>query len=656
MTIHFGREVCGRLPSAVEREWLVTNGIGGFAAGTIAGILTRRYHGLLIAALNPPVGRRLLVAKLDETARYRGKDYPLHTNAWGSRAVEPQGYRFLESFTLEGTRPVWHFAIGDALLSKQIWMRRGSNTTYVRYTLVRGTAPVVLSVRALVDHRDVHENTQAGGDLFEAENVRHGLKITPPGGEPYYILSDRADSSPRFDWYLDFALSVESERGLPDRDDHAYVGDFTAALSVGESITFAATSEPLESVDGAGALADQIAHEERCKEQASVKDAPDWIRQLVLAADQFIVRRDLPEVENGRTVIAGYHWFTDWGRDTMIALPGLMLTTRRFDDAKVVLRTFARFVDQGMLPNTFPDAGDTPMYNSADATLWYFESIRATFTHTRDLSLARDLYPVLKDIVDWHERGTRYGIQMDAEDGLLKAGEPGIQLTWMDVKIDDWVVTPRTGKAVEINALWHNALLTMAELAQALGHGEDRTRYEAAAARVRASFARFWNAETGYLHDVIDTPEGAADDTIRPNAIFAVSLRDGLLDAEQAKSVVDECAVRLLTSFGLRTLGTDHQQYSGKYQGDRTARDRVYHQGPVWSWLIGAFVEAHLRVYKDKAAARTFIRAFADHLNDGVLGSVAEIFDGDPPHHPRGAASQAWSVAEVLRAWSLTQS
>ncbi|MBK8026118.1 MAG: glycogen debranching enzyme family protein [Chloroflexi bacterium] len=655
MTIHFGREVCGRLPIAVEREWLVTNGIGGYASGTVAGVLTRRYHALLMAALQPPVARTLLLAKLDEVARYRGRDYPLHTNAWGSRAVEPQGYRHIESFELEGTRPVWRFAFSDVLIKKQIWMQQGSNTTYIRYTMVRGSAPVVLSLRALANFRDSHGNTQAGGDMYAIESVKRGLKITPPGAISYYVLSDRAEASSRFDWYLDFSLSVETERGLPDRDDHAYVGDFTAALSEGESLTFVVSTDLVETIDGAGALAEQIDHEARCMQQSEREDAPAWIRQLVLAADQFIVKRALPEMADGRTVIAGYHWFTDWGRDTMIALPGLTLTTGRSADAAMILRTFASLVNQGMLPNTFPDAGEAPMYNTVDATLWYFQAIRAYFEHTQDANLIRELYPVLKDIIDWHERGTRHGIQVDPEDGLLRSGEPGVQLTWMDVKIDDWVVTPRTGKAVEINALWYSALLTMREFADLLKQSADATRFQEAAARVQASFARFWNAETGYLYDVLDTPEGNADASMRPNAIFAVSLRDGLLNDEQARSVVDECAVNLVTSFGLRTLAPDHSQYSERYTGDRAARDRSYHQGPVWGWLIGAFVEAHLRVYGDEVAARSFIQAFADHLHDGVLGSIAEIFDSVPPHQPRGAAAQAWSVAEVLRAWVLTQ-
>lgn len=654
MTIRFGREVCGRYASAVEREWLVTNGIGGYAAGTLAGTLSRRYHGLLIAALKPPVARTLLVAKLDETVRYRGIDYPIHTNAWASGAVEPNGYFHIEEFRLDGSIPTWTFALADALVEKQVWMEQGENTTYIRYSLLRGTAPIVLSVRALANYRDSHGNNAGDGDAYKVEIVRRGLKIAPPGdAEPYYLLSDHAEASPAFDWYRDFLMEIETERGLPDTDNHAHIGNFSAALAVGESVTFAATTETHDSIDGKQALADAQAYDARLIASANLGDAPDWVAQLTLAADQLIVKRPLQDVPNGKTVIAGYHWFTDWGRDTMIALPGLTLATHRYDDAATILRTFARFVDQGMLPNTFPDAGETPFYNTVDATLWYFEAIRAYHEATGDDTIVRDLFPVLKDIITWHEQGTRYGIRVDSADGLLASGQADIQLTWMDVKIGDWVVTPRTGKAVEINALWYNALCIMADFAQLLR--VNAAPYASAAERAAKSFYRFWNADAGYLYDVIDIPDGSVDATMRPNAIFAASLHYSPLDDEQAKSVVDECAAALLTSFGLRSLSPSETAYSGMYIGDRRARDAVYHQGPVWAWLIGAFVEAHLRVYGDKKTARRFIEPSADHLNDGLLGSIAEIFDGDPPHTPRGAAAQAWSVAEVLRVWRLTE-
>ncbi len=332
----------------------------------------------------------------------------------------------------------------------------------------------------------------------------------------------------------------------------------------------------------------------------------------------------------------------------MIALPGLTLTTGRAQDAAKILRTFAQFVDQGMLPNRFPDVGEQPEYNTVDATLWYFEAVRAYVAATGDLALARELYPTLAESIAWHERGTRYQIQVDAADGLLYAGEAGVQLTWMDAKVDNWVVTPRIGKPVEINALWYNALRVMADFCRQLGL--DATPYEAQAERVRASFARFWNSANGCCYDVIDGPSGA-DSALRPNQLLAVSLPYSPLPAAQQKAVVDVCARYLLTSHGLRSLAATHAAYQGHYGGDQYARDGAYHQGTVWSWLMGPFVSAHLRVYGDAAQALAYLQPLLRHLQDHGVGSISEIFDGDPPFTPRGCPAQAWGVAELLRVW-----
>jgi predicted glycogen debranching enzyme len=361
----------------------------------------------------------------------------------------------------------------------------------------------------------------------------------------------------------------------------------------------------------------------------------------------------LPDDPDGRTVIAGYHWFGDWGRDTMISLPGLTLVTGRHDVAARILRTCAHFVDQGMLPNRFPDEDETPEYNTVDAALWYFEAISAYHTATGDDVLLRDLFPVLQEIIEWHLRGTRYNIRMDPDDGLICAGKPGVQLTWMDAKVEEWVVTPRIGKPVEISALWYNALRIMAGFAHRLG--EAAAAYDAAADQTRASFARFWNAEAGYCYDVLDGPKGN-DPTLRPNQLLAVSLPYSPLTEEQQRAVVDACARHLLTSHGLRSLAPDDPAYVGHYGGEQHQRDRAYHQGTVWGWLIGPFVTAYLRVYGDRELARSFLRPLMHHLADHGVGSISEIFDGDPPFTPRGCIAQAWSVAEVLRAWRETTS
>ncbi|MGD1993896.1 MAG: glycogen debranching enzyme N-terminal domain-containing protein, partial [Anaerolineae bacterium] len=465
--LDFGREICSDLTTAERREWLVTNGIGGYASGTVAGVLTRRYHGLLVAALQPPVGRTLLLTKLDETATYADRTYHLFANRWAQGDVEPCGFHHLQRFHLEGTIPVWTFACADALLEKRVWMAPGANTTYVHYHLTRASASLDLHLKAIVNHRDHHSNTYAGEQHLAVERVNHGLRVTSSGsGVSLTLLSARARATPDHIWYRGYHLAVEAYRGLNPVDDNLYAGSFHISLEPGDGVTVVASTSPTPSLDGAAAHAGRLACEEQLLVQSSLDHAPPPIRHLVLSADQFVVGRSLPDSADGRSVIAGYPWFSDWGRDTMIALPGLTLVTGRADVAVRILRTFAHFVDRGMLPNRFPDRGEPPEYNTVDATLWFFEAIRATHAATGDDDLLRDLFPILQEIVDWHVRGTRYRIGVDPADGLLRAGEPGVQLTWMDAKVDDWVVTPRIGKPVEINALWYNALRSMADFAR----------------------------------------------------------------------------------------------------------------------------------------------------------------------------------------------
>jgi predicted glycogen debranching enzyme len=685
MMIDFGREVCGHLTSAETREWLVTNGIGGYASGTVAGVPTRRYHGLLIAALDPPLGRTLLLTKLDETVVYAGGDYPLCTSRWAGGLVHPRGYVHVERFRLEGTTPVWGFACADALLERRVWMEHGANTTYVRYDLLRATRPLTLKIKAIVNYRGHHSNTHAEDWQMQIDPVSDGLKVTAYAGavpfhllcspcveeryaEPVGGLSDGPEFTPQHVWYADYFLAVEDYRGLDPRDDNLYSGHLRATLQPGESLTLVASTSPTPDLDGISALRRRREYEQRLLKQGGVpsdvlsvskgpskggrSDVPAWRRHLVLAADQFIVGRELPDEPGGCTVIAGYPWFGDWGRDTMISLPGLTLVTGRHDVAERVLRTFAQFVDRGMLPNRFPDEGERPEYNTADATLWYFEALRAYRAATGDDALLRDVFPVLQHMIESHKRGTRYKIHLDPEDGLLYAGQPGVQLTWMDAKVGEWVVTPRIGKPVDINALWYNASCSMADFARRLTEPADR--YQEMAERARAGFARFWNEASGSCYDVLDGPDGA-DATLRPNQLLAVSLPYSPLDAGQQRSVVDTCARHLLTSQGLRSLSPDDPAYVGHYGGDQRQRDGAYHQGTVWAWMIGPFVTAHLRVHGDPERARSFLRPLIQHLADHAVGSISEIFDGDPPFAPRGCIAQAWSVAEVLRAWEATQ-
>jgi predicted glycogen debranching enzyme len=654
MVIDWGREVGGSLPVAESREWLCTNGIGGFASGTVAGLLTRRYHGLLVAALQPPLGRTLMVAKVDDSVVYGGITWSLFTNRWASGSVNPHGYRQIERFRLDGMIPVWSYACADVLLEKRVWMEDGANTTYVRYDALRAPCAVTVELKVLVNYRDYHGSTRGDGWQMSVTPIPDGLRVVAfDGARPLTLLARGAAVVPAHTWYANFDLARERERGLGDREDHLHAGTFLASLEPGKSLTLVLSAEEAPSADGEEGLARRQRHTQRLLAQWSsavraASTAPPWIRQLVLAADQFVVRRGLPADAHGMSVIAGYHWFGDWGRDTMVALPGLTLPTGRADVAARILRTFASFVDRGMLPNRFPDQGEPPEYNTVDATLWYFEAVRAYHAATGDDGLLKELLPILEGIVEWHRTGTRHGIAVDPADGLLRSGEEGVQLTWMDARVGDWVVTPRTGKVVEINALWYNALLAMHGFARQLGRPTEP--WETMGRRVRHGFDRFWNAAGGYCYDVVDGP-GGDDDTLRPNQIFAVALPESPLTAERQRNVVEACARHLLTSHGLRSLTPGHPQYRGQYGGDVAARDGSYHQGTVWGWLLGPFALAHFKVYGDRARTRALLEPMAHHLNEYGVGSLAEIFDGDPPFAPRGCIAQAWSVAETLRAW-----
>ena len=665
MFLDFGRELCGDLALAESREWLVTNGIGGFASGTIAGMLTRRYHGLLMAALEPPLGRTLLLAKVDETVEYEGiypesgRFYPLYVNKWANGTVEPNGHQVINRFHLEGTTPVWTFAFGNALLEKRIWMQPEANSTYIQYKLIRATGPLKMEAKAFINYRDYHSTTIMNDWALQTEELDNGLCFqVHDEARPFYLLSDKMEMTPQSDWYEDFHLSVEAYRGQNDvEEDHLYAALLRAVLRPGESLTLVASTEPSPTLDGAAAYAERQAHENELLDRARKVHPvalPEAVEQLVLAADQFVVKRPTARDANGRSVIAGYPWFSDWGRDTMIALPGLTLTTGRPEIAASILRTYAQFVDQGMLPNRFPDAGERPEYNTVDATLWYFEALRAYHAETGDEALVQELFPVLQEVILWHKRGTRYNIQMDETDGLIFAGEEGVQLTWMDAKVDNWVVTSRIGKPVEINALWYNALCITADFAELLG--KDATEYQALAKKVQVGFSRFWNDEMGYCYDVIDGPDAdELDGSLRPNQLFAISLPHSPLTPEQQRSTVDACGRHLVTAHGLRSLSSDDEAYIGHYGGDRYKRDGAYHQGTVWGWLIGPFVSAYLRVYNDKAAARSYLESLLQHhIRAHAVGSLSEIFDGDAPFTPRGCVAQAWTVAEVLRSWQQT--
>jgi predicted glycogen debranching enzyme len=650
-----GREITREPDAADSREWLCTNGLGGFASGTVGGRLTRRYHGLLVAALAPPLGRTLLVAKTEDVAVHDGVAFPLSANRWADGTLDPRGDHAIERFRLEGTVPIWTYACGAARLERRVWMEQDANTTYVTYRVTRGDGPVGLTLRVLANYRDYHALTRAGGWRMRVEPIAAGVRITAfDGARPFVVLAHLeglagpvAAVTSAHTWYHGVHLAREAERGLDFVEDHLHVATATATLRAGDTLTLVLSAEAAPDLEGDAAWARHQAHACRVldawRRQSVAAGAPLWIDELVLAADQFVVRRG-----DGVSVIAGYPWFGDWGRDTMISLPGLALATGRPEIARRILTTFARFVDRGMLPNRFPDGGEAPEYNTVDAALWFVEAVRAYDAATKDDATLAATFPALEAIVEGYRVGTRYGIAVDPSDHLLRAGEPGVQLTWMDARVGDRIVTPRTGKAVEINALWYNALRAMARLATRLGRPSGP--WSLLADDVARGFDRFWNPAAGCCFDVLDGPDGD-DASVRPNQIFAVSLPESPLAPERQRAVVDVCSRLLATSYGLRSLAPDDPRYRGRCSGGPGERDAVYHQGTVWAWLLGPFALAHFRTHGDRETALDLLAPISDHLADEGLGTISEIFDGDPPHAPRGCPAQAWSVAETLRAW-----
>ena len=653
--IRFTRAICGDLGQAERREWWIADGRAGYAGGTIAGSLTRRYHGLLIAPVASPLGRRLLLAKADATVIAGSRAWPLFTNRWKSGAISPMGNVRIGSFHLDQSVPVWTYEIEDRQIEARIWMEPGAHTTYAAWRL-RSDADAAenafsLHVTLLANNRDHHGSMQAGGfapeirvqdDSLRVTDAALSLTIRAPGGT---LVAKR-------DWYRDFDLPVERERGLDATDNHLCVGEATLPLVAGQWCGIVASLEPNPASDLAAALGRRLDHDRAIVTTAlasspRMRNAPPWIARLALAADAFVFSRPIAHEGEGESVIAGYPWFGDWGRDTMVSLPGLTVATGRPEIALRILKTFASFVSQGMLPNFFPGPGDQPEYNTADASLWFFEAWRAYVAATGDINALSEAFPVLLDMVEWHRRGTRYGIGMDADDGLLKAGVPGVQVTWMDAKIGDWVVTPRVGKPVEINALWYNTLCIMSAFAARLSAPDT---FGAAADAAKRSFARFVRPDGEGLYDVIDGPRGN-DATIRPNQIFAVSLPYSALSSEAQAQVVRACRAHLLTPYGLRSLAPTDSEYRGSYEGGVRERDSCYHQGPVWGWLLGHFCLAAYRVSGDVGLAEALLDPIRDALQDQGLGTLGEISDADPPFHPRGAPAQAWSVACTLDAW-----
>ncbi len=642
--VRLDQDALGDFAAASSREWIETNGVGGWASSSVSGANTRRYHGLLLAATRPPLGRIVLLSRLDETLRIGARCAALGTNQFPG-AVHPDGFTHLISFE-RGIFPVFEYRIEDTRLRKTIVAIDGENTTVVVYELVEGAGPVTLGLQPFVAGRDYHALRRAEDAVPSTVVEGSRIRVSPfAEGTLLHLSVPGGEFEARAEWWHDFEYARERERGFDFREDLWTPGVIRVHLTPGERVAVIASTTDPTGRDGEELVRGEHARREALLDRLPLRDHVTV--PLSLAADQFLVRRG----DGMRTVIAGYHWFGDWGRDTLIALPGLTLATGRPTEARRILQTFASWADRGMVPNRFPDEGDTPEYNTADATLWFFVALRAYVRATGDHALVRELLPVLREIIRWHREGTRFGIRVEG-DGLLRAGEPGVQLTWMDAKVGDWVVTPRIGKPVEINALWYNALRILAECERETGEEDRAAVLERDAARVSHHFARtFWYREGGHLYDVVDGDR--RDATVRPNQIMACSLPFPLLSAQRRRSVLRVVEEELLTPVGLRSLAPGDPAYQPRYEGDPLQRDGAYHQGTVWLWLLGPFVTALVRERgeRGRAQARALIEGVMGHLAEAGVGSFSEIFDGDPPHAPRGAIAQAWSVAEVLRAW-----
>jgi predicted glycogen debranching enzyme len=661
-----------RFEPLLTREWLVTNGLGGYAAGTVSGVLTRRFHGLLIAALPAPRGRTMMLNHLaervflpDKTGAELGGEHL----ADGELRLPVADY--LTEFRLEAGLPVWSYAVGDRRIEKRVLLLHHQNTVHVNYRLVSGEESARLELRPAMHFRP-HEGPVSAPiekpyaltiveNRYELAGGSHlpPLRMMVQGEESEFTVSEKLTD--------EFLYSIEQRRGYDYTGNLWSPGYFHLTLSREHDATLIASTEPWEVISALGPKDAALAESERRRHllaSAHVKARVGAGAELVLAADQFIITpagrtedsiRARAFGDDVRTVIAGYHWFTDWGRDTMISLEGLTLTTGRYFAAGCILRTFAHYIRDGLIPNMFPEGENEGLYHTADATLWFFHAIDRYLRATDDRTTLRFLIPKLLSIVERHLGGTRFGIGVDRADGLLRQAAEGYQLTWMDAKVDGWVVTPRRGKAVEINALWYNALKLLEGWLNQERGGEGAQSLAEHAARARASFnERFWYEEGGYLYDVIDGDDG--DDTAcRPNQLLAISLAHPVLDRSKWEPVLNAARERLLTPTGLRSLAPYHPDYKPRYYGDLRSRDAAYHQGTVWGWLIGPFIDAWLKLHPaDTAGARAFLEGLVAHLGEACVGSISEIFDAEPPYTPRGCVAQAWSVAEALRCWVKT--
>ena len=652
----------------MRREWLATNGLGGFSSGTLSGSVSRRYHGLLIAALPAPLGRTVMLSHLQESLNINNEMFYLNNQELIDTHPD-KACLYLKEFRLDMGLPVWIYQIGELTLEKRIVLQHSCNTVLINYKLLAAPSSVEMELRpavhfrpleAAVDQDFVKMNEYSLSTKDNIYQITGGnyppLLIQTLGEEPSFNVDNR-------NWD-NIYFRLEYERGYSSVGKHWSPGFFKFTLSPNHSITFIASTENMDKLPTSF---EEIFEKEIDRRVRLISSAPDNLREnesaeLILAADQFIItpagraeetKQACADGEEAKTIIAGYHWFTDWGRDTMISLEGLTLATGRHAEARHILRTFSNYVRDGLIPNMFPEHDKTGLYHTADATLWFFHALHKYLSVTNDRETLAYIKPKLISIIDHHIAGTRFNIGIDPDDGLLKQGAEGYQLTWMDAKVGDWVVTPRRGKAVELNALWYNALRLMEGWLRQENDDENAMKMRSYAERARQSFnKRFWNETAGYLYDVIDGPEGA-DESCRPNQILSIALTHPILDIERWPSVVNKVTDHLLTPFGLRSLSPDHANYKQNYDGDLYTRDAAYHQGTVWAWLIGPYIDALMKTNpQHQSDVNNILAGFYQHMSDSGVGSISEIFDAEEPYTPRGCIAQAWSVAEVLRCLS----
>lgn len=636
-------------------EWFIANGLGGYACGSISGVPQRRYHSLLNAALPAPFGRMVMLNYVADSIIIGQEHFPLSHLKVGDKKEDKPTVHFIEEFRFRKGVPTWKYKCGDIVIEKNIFLIHRQNTVCISYFILEAPGPVELHWRPYFHFRMNEQpvNVEISNEGYSVQIKDTDYEIQCPNLPPLRIYNS---SNPSFTFethqHEQVFYEIEAKRGYASVGKLTSPGYFTSQLIPNERTSFMVSTESWDAIKTMSA-ADAWRIEKWRKRNLLKTAGPiakdPLISQLTLAADQFIFTpvtryRDMVRLyaagEEIKSIIAGYPWFTDWGRDTMISFEGLTLSTGRHRDAYTILHTFSHYVKDGLLPNMFPEGENKGLYNTADATLWYFHAIDRYVEVTGDSDIVEFLLPKLREIIDSHIRGTRFGIHMD-EDGLLIQGEENFALTWMDAKMGDWIVTPRRGKAVEINALWYNALR--------LYENWTGKKLEIAD-KCYASFnEKFWYAEGGYLYDVIEGENGN-DHALRPNQILAISLKYPVLKPERWNSVVDIVHKELVTSLGLRTLASHHPEYKAYYNGDLLARDASYHQGTVWPWLIGPFIDAWLKVHpNDQATARKMLEGMCNHLNSDCLGTIGEIFDSAPPHHARGCFAQAWSVAELLR-------